>query len=432
MTKSTAPSFTRRTLAKTGAAAAAGLAASRLSVPQTSAKQNGEVTFLNWSALEGTPFPAALKAFQETTGITVTVQPTPTTDYETKFRTLLASGSPPDVMRINDNYVRDFAVAGQLLDLKPFIKSSDPYIESLFTFPITPEGTHPAWSIGNNPRAIFYNVSMFEEAGILPPPGNWTSENWSWDDFLETAKQLTDADAQRWGALIYHDLGWEQTWVVNNGLEAGIYSEDGTKFTFADPQGIEAMQWVADLTCKHGVQPPWSMLQQDEAANQLFAGGRVGMMFGTLGFTTYLRQNVKDFTWDVAPVPAKVNQMQEGSLIVFCIPKDARNPEAAWQLLEFLAGPEAGKIFAEAGYFVPVWEEAGSAIRPGDEPPAHIGIFTEAAQHNTVVAPNAVGQNVAAQIYRPQVDRVWSCEASAEEVLVSVREQVEETLVTEQ
>ncbi len=366
MTKSTAPSFTRRTLAKTGVAAAAGLAASRLSVPQTSAKQNGELTFLNWSALEGTPFPAALKAFQETTGITVNVQPTPTTDYETKFRTLLASGSPPDVMRINDNYVRDFAVAGQLLDLKPFIKNSDPYIESLFTFPITPEGTHPAWTIGTNPRAIFYNVSMFEEAGVPLPPGNWTSENWTWDDFLETAKQLTDADAQRWGALIYHDLGWEQTWVVNNGLDAGIYSEDGTKFTFADPQGIEAMQWIADLTCKHGVQPPWSMLQQDEAANQLFAGGRVGMMFSTFGLTTYLRQNVKDFQWDVAPVPAKVNQTQEGSLIVFCIPKDARNPEAAWQLLEFLAGPEAGKIFAEAGYFVPIWEEAGSAIRPGD------------------------------------------------------------------
>lgn len=430
MTKSTAPTFTRRTLAKTGVTAVAGLAASQISVSRTGAKQSGEVTFMNWDAVSGTPLETALNAFQETTGITVNVQPTPSADYETKFRTLLASGSPPDVMRINDNVVRDYAVAGQLLDLKPFIESSDSYIESLFTFPLTPEGTHPAWTIGTNPRAIFYNVSMFEEAGILPPPGNWTSENWSWDDFLETAKQLTDADAQRWGALVYHETAAEQTWAVNNGVETGIYSEDGTEFTLASPEGIEAMQWLADLTCQHGVQPPWSMLQQDQAANQLFASGRVGMMFSTLGFTNYLRQNVTDFTWDVAPVPAKVDQKQEGSLIIFCVPKDASNPEAAWQLLEFLGGPDAGKIFAEAGAFVPVWEEAGAAIRPGDEPPAHIGLFAEAARNNTVVSTDAVGQGLARQIYRPQLDLVFSCEKSAEEVLTSVREEVEAALVS--
>jgi len=430
MTKSTAPTFTRRTLAKTGVTAAAGLAASQFAVPQTSARQNGEVSFMNWDAVSGTPLETALKAFQETTGITVNVQPTPSADYETKFRTLLASGSPPDVMRINDNVVRDYAVAGQLLDLTPFIENSDPYIESLFTFPVTPEGTHPAWTIGTNPRAIFYNVSMFEEAGILPPPGNWTSENWTWDDFLETAKQLTDADAQRWGALVYHDTAAEQTWPVNNGVETGIYSKDGTEFTLATPEGIEAMQWLADLTCQHGVQPPWSMLQQDQAANQLFASGRVGMMFSTFGFTNYLRQNVTDFTWDVAPVPAKVDQKQEGSLIIFCVPQNARNPEAAWQLLEFLGGPEAGKIFAEAGAFVPVWEEAGAAIRPGDEPPAHVGLFAEAARNNTVVSTNAVGQGLARQIYRPQLDRVYSCEMSAEEMLTSVREEVEAALTS--
>lgn len=432
MTKKSATStFTRRTVTKAGVAAAVGLTGSKLSAPRASAKQNGEVSFMNWDAVGGTPIETAIKAFEEKTGITVDIQPTPTQDYETKMRTLLASGSPPDVMRINDNLVRDFAVAGQLLDLNPFIETPEPYIDSLFNFPVTPEGTHPAWSIGTNPRAIFYNVDLFEEAGVLPPPGNWTSENWTWDDFIETATQLTDESKQQWGALVYHETAAEQTWAVNNGVETGLYSEDGTKFTLAEPAGIEAMQWLADLTCEHGVQPPWSQLQQDQAANQLFAGGRIGMMFSTFGFTTYLRQNVSDFLWDVAPVPAKVNQLQEGSLIVFCVPKDASNPEAAWQLLEFLGGPEAGEIFAEAGYFVPVWEEAGAALRPGDEPPAHIGLFAEAARHNTVVSTDAVGQGLARQLYRPQLDLVFGCEKSAEEVLTSVRDEVEAALVSE-
>jgi multiple sugar transport system substrate-binding protein len=429
MTKSTAATFSRRTVAKAGATAAAGLAASQFAVPNIiKAKQDGEVSFMNWDVVSGTPIETALNAFQETTGITVNVQPTPAQDYETKFRTLLASGSPPDVMRINDNVVRDYAAANQLLDLTPFIETSDPYIESLFTFPVTPWGTHPAWTIGTNPRAIFYNVDMFEEAGVPRPPENWTSENWTWDDFLETAKQLTDADAQRWGALIYNETAAEQTWAVNNGVETGIYSEEGTEFTLASPEGIEAMQWLADLTCQHGVQPPWSMLQQDQAANQLFASGSIGMRFATLGFTNYLRQNVSDFQWDVAPVPAKVEQKQEGSLIIFCLPKDASNPEAAWQLLEFLGGPEAGEIFAQEGAFVPVWEEAGAALQPGDQPPANIGLFAEAARHNTVVATDAIGQGLARQIYRPQLDLVFACEASAEEVLTSVKEEVEQIL----
>lgn len=413
---------------------ATGLAAHSVAAPRRSgraAQDGGEVSFMNWDTVAGTPLETALNAFQEASGISVNVQPTPTTDYETKMRTLLASGSPPDVMRINDNLVRDFATAGQLLDLKPYIDAAGDtgYIESLFSFPITPDGTHPSWVIGTTPRALFCNVTMFEEAGVPLPPTTWTSEGWMWDDFLETAKQLTVED-ERWGALVYHDTGYEQTWVVNNGVEAGIYSEDGTTFTLAEPAAIEAVQWVADLTCEHGVQPPWSQLQPDEgdASNQLFAAGRIGMMFSPFGVMTYLRENVKDFTWDIAPVPAKVNQMQEGSLIVYCVPKDAQNPDAAWELLRFLGGLDAGQIFAEAGYWVPVWEEAGAAIQPGDQPPANIGLWADAATHNSVVSPNAIGQGRARQLYRQQLDLVYTCQSSAEEELTGVREEVETIL----
>ena len=102
-----------------------------------------EVNLYGWS--EYVP-QALLDGFTQETGISVKVQPTPVDDYETKFRTLLASGAPPDMMRINDNVVRDYAAAGQLLDLNQFIENSDSYIESRFTFPVTPWGTHPAWT----------------------------------------------------------------------------------------------------------------------------------------------------------------------------------------------------------------------------------------------------------------------------------------------
>lgn len=385
---------------------------------------------MNWDPIEETPLATAIQAFQDQRGTTVNVQPTPTQDYETRMRTLLASGSPPDVMRIDDDLVRGFAEANQLLDLTSMIErdavDTAAFTEELFSFTTQANGTHAAWVIGTQPRVIYYNKTAFEETGATLPPTTWTQENWTWDTFLETAKQLTVPD-ERWGALIYHDTAYEQTFSVNNGLEGGIYSPDGTSFTLADPQGIEAVQWATDLTCVHEVQPPWSQLQQDGAANQLFVGGRVAMMLATFGQVPYYQANVSDFTWDVAPVPAKVAQRQEGSLIVFCIPKDAKNPEGAWELLKFLAEAEAATIFAETGFFIPALKDATSLIKASEKPPASIALFTEASAHQASVTPTT-NQLRAEQVYRPQLDLVYTCEKSAEEVLTSVREQVESAL----
>ena len=138
---------TRRSVIKGGAgAAAAGWAATQFGTPLIKASQDSEITFMNWDPIAGTPLETAINAFQEQSGITVNVQPTPTQDYETKFRTLLASGSPPDIMRINDDFVRGYSEAGQLLDLRQFIEASglnpEEYNQHPFNFPIQPDGSH--------------------------------------------------------------------------------------------------------------------------------------------------------------------------------------------------------------------------------------------------------------------------------------------------
>ena len=337
-------------------------------------------------------------------------------------------------MRIDDDLVRGFAEANQLTDLTQFLEGSDiatdTYPKGMYDFPLMADGTRPGWVVGVQPRVIFYNASMFEELGVPLPPSTWTGEGWTWDDFLETARQLTDADAQRWGALVYGDNAYEQTWSVNNGVEGGIYSPDGSEFRLATDKGVEAVQWVTDLSCVHNVQPPWSQLQQDQARQQLFASGRLGMVFGAFGLVPYFRDNVTEFTWDVAPVPANVGQEQEGSLIVFCIPKDAANPEGAWQLLEFLSSRAGGDIFAENGYFIPIDPESAKLIAPTEQDPEHIGLFAEAAQHQSSVSPSAY-QEQAEQIYRPQLDLVYNCEQQAADVLPPLKDQIEQALAGE-
>ena len=428
----------RRTFVQGGIAATAGLSLAAAGGRSFSARaqDGGKISFMNWDAIEGTPLEAAITMFQEQTGIEVEVQAVPSGDeYETKMRTLLASGSPPDVMCINDDYVRGYSLGGQLLDLNPLIQSSglDPasFNEHPFNFPVQPDGQHAAWSIATQPSVIFYNVNQFQETGVALPPGTWTGENWTWDTFLETAKALTIED-ERWGALIYKDTSCETIYTVNNGEPTGIYSVDGTQFTLANPKAIEGMQWVADLTCVHGVQPPWGNLSQDNAQNQHFVSGKVSMLSSTYGFTAYANQNVKDFVWDIAPPPAgPAGQTTIATLVVYCIPKDAKNQDEAWQLLSFLGGPDAGKIFADTGTFIPVNKEASALLVPVEgQAPAHLGLVLEATQ-------NATNENFsehiqrARQVYRPELDLLYTCQQSAEEVLTGVKERVEQALAGE-
>lgn len=403
--------------------------------------QSRPVQFMNWDPVEGTSYEAVIKAYEQQTGRRVEIIPTPGsgTEYETKVRAMLAGGNAPDIMRTNDDYVRYYSSKQQVVDLSAYIKRDikrDDYSEAVLDFPIQPDGRNTAWSVGTQPRLIFYNVTMFKEAGVPLPPKDWVDTNWKWANFLDAAKKLTKGN-ERWGALVYTDTGFEQIWPTNNGHPSGIYSKDGKQFTLADPKAAEAIQWVVDLTCKHQVQPERGLVRQSNAANGLFAAGKIGMFESTAGVNEYFRRNIPKpddpahFAYDVAPIPGNVAQRTTASLILFTVTKSSKDPAAAWELLKYMASLEAGKIFADRGTFVPVNKQAASMLKVGDQPPAsypaNIALFSEALNHLTF---NSLTNNTegARNIYRAQLDTVYNCQISAQELLNKVKKDTEEVL----
>lgn len=434
------------TAAQTGAAqATTAPTGGATTAPTAAARDVGVTSFMNWDDIKGTPIEEVIQAYEKQTGRKVEVIPTPGSgrEYETKVRTMLAGGTISDIMRTNDDFVRYYSIKDQVRDLTPYIKrdniKTDDYYASIYDFAKQPDGKYTAWSLGNQPRLIFYNVNLFKEAGVSLPPKDWTKQGWTWNDFLETAKKLTKGD-QQWGALVYDDTGSEQTWAVNNGEKDGIYSKDGKKFLLASPKGTEAIQWLADLTCKHKVQPERGLVDQPgvpNLGNNLFVGGKVAMVFRTQGTINYFRKNVPkagapgSFEWDVAPVPANVDQKSEGSLICFTITKPAKNADGAWELLKFMGGPEGSKIFAERGAFIPAYKASADLIKPGNEPPAsypaNIKLFNKATEFATVVNFTENTEN-ARNVYRDELDKTWNCQETAKAVLERVRPDVEEAL----
>jgi multiple sugar transport system substrate-binding protein len=419
----------RRTLLRS-AAAGIGLAATAGCM---TASDSGSVTLLDWETVPGTPLGAALKAFEKKTGIHVDVQPTPTTDYDTKLRTVMSSGAPPDVVRMNDDYVRGYSVNGQLLDLNPYIKSdglkASQYFERPWKFPIQPDGSHTALCVGTQPCVIFYNVDAFRKAGLPLPPTTWTDKNWKWDDFLAVAKRLT-IPGKRWGILMYDDTSAETFCTVNNGDPTGIYAADGKTFTLAGKKGVEGIQWLADLTNKHHVQVPWSQLQPQSSTNfdeSLFVQGKVAMISRPYGIAPYFSQNIKDFTWDIAPIPGNQGQTTISTMIVWAIPTQGRNHDQSWQLLKYLSEGEGAQILARQRDYVPANLAVAKRLKGDGSPPAHLDLLSQAIEHatNENVSPNV---DRARTIYRPQLELVWNGQKTAAEVLGSVKDQVNQAL----
>jgi multiple sugar transport system substrate-binding protein len=416
--------ISRRTFVGAGGASAAALLAG---CGMTASSDSKSMTFLNDSDVKDTPFGKVIEAFQKKSGITVDVQPVPS-DYDTKFRTVLSSGKPPDLIKINDDYVKGFSKTGALMDLNKYIKrdklDTSHFRKILFDFPKQPDGKHTAWVIAHSPRLFYYNVDMFKAAGVPLPPTTWTSDGWAWPDFINTAKKLT-VPGKQFGALVYLDTGFEQTFSVNNGSSTGIFSTDGSSFTLSDPKAAEAVQWATDLTCKYHVQPAWGDLQSTDADLQMFTQGKLAMFFSQFSTLPYLAENVKDFTFDVTPPPAgPAGQKTESSVVVYAIPEKAGNPDAAWEMLKFLTGQEAGKIFMQGNMWLPMDNRALADLH---QPPAHVQLFKEAVQNSTL--PNQTNNTLGARdVYRPMLEDVYNCNKKAADVLRAAKPRVDQTL----
>ena len=426
--------MTRRTLLTTSGLAAATLALG------SCAKGNGStgpgaaggadvVTSASWSDGVGDLLKGAIAdAWSKKSGKKLQAQASVTfDDYQTRFRTLLAGGSPPDVMRLNDDFLGEISGKKLSKDLTPYFKKSGlnkADFFPIFTWSDLPSGQR-GLVVAQQVRVIFYNKTMFQKAGIPLPPTDWVADHWTWDDFLSAAQALTKGTEQ-YGAEVFADTGYEEIWSRNNGGD-GTYSPDGRKFTLADPKGVQAVQWVADLTTKHHVQPLWGDVTPDQAPERMFVAGKLAMMLATSSDVTYFNENIKDFEWDLAPIPAKVHQYQQGSVVLYIIPEKGKNPDAAWDYLNFAIGPEGGKFIAEAGVSVPVNKQAAESLRSPGKYPAHIQLLTAGANHNKIVNFTTAG-SAAVSLFRPQLERVYTGELTAAKALGDIRPQVEQAL----
>ena len=165
--------------------------------------KDAKLTVAIWDSNQEPGLKEIMNDFTEETGVEVDIQVTPWGDYWTMLEAATQGGDMPDVFWMHSDQIATYAQYDDiLLNLSDKIEKSDKidlnnYPENLVNIYKNEAGDQLAIPKDIDTCAVWYNKTMFDEAGIPYPTSDWT-----WEDFREIAKKLTNPEKNQYGTSI--------------------------------------------------------------------------------------------------------------------------------------------------------------------------------------------------------------------------------------
>lgn len=282
---------------------------------------------------------------EENPDIQVELVPLPAGDsYNQKVLTAAAGNALPDIIRMDELFVPQFAAEGVLADVTDLATGEenpinfDDIYQNALDMGIY-DGRYYGYPDDYSWAVLAYRKDLFEAAGLDPakPPKTW-------DEFVEYAEKLTDADKGQYGFVIQPYDWWFFTWMWMNGGD--VFNDDMTKCIINEPEAVEALQFYVDLHSKYHVVPPAvvSAMRTQGAqfsAESAMINGQVAMLQIGPWFTqTYYQQSpdgVDNLIY--APLPVEGEKGIEASAIggrVISVSATTPYREEAWEYVVWL------------------------------------------------------------------------------------------------
>ncbi len=226
-------------------------------------------------------------------------------DFRRRLAADFSAGTQPDVMLLNYRRIAPFADEGALAPVGPYLAKSTVIKEADFYQPAIDGFRYKGdlWCIPQNVSslAVYYNKALFDAAGLAYPADDWT-----WDDFVAAAKALTvdkdgDGVTDQFGVGIDPILYRLAPFIWQAGGELVDDPANPTRLALDSPAALQAFQWFVDLQVKEKVVPD-AAAEAARDSESRFLDGTLGMFFNSRRPVPTLR-TIKDFDWDVAPLP---------------------------------------------------------------------------------------------------------------------------------
>jgi multiple sugar transport system substrate-binding protein len=272
--------------------------------------------------------------------VEIILQPGSTVDAITKLTTLVASGTPPDVLmdlgtgrnlsQLQLVQPLDALIGRDKYDMTQFNSKTLDY-KSRFqgkTYMIP-------YETGGNAIGLFYNRQLFQQSGVAEPPDKWDL-TWTWAQWVDNLTRLTKtgADGQvsqfglgGYGYFIDYPIPYGGQWLTN----------DFTTIVCDSPETIQAYSDFADLLLKQHV------TARPGEATTLFGKGDTFTMqkaaiasIGPWDIPTYVGGKAPGVDWTFMPFPKAKIATPDISPVALALVQGAKHRDDGWTLLKWL------------------------------------------------------------------------------------------------
>ncbi|MDD3058746.1 MAG: sugar ABC transporter substrate-binding protein [Sphaerochaeta sp.] len=310
----------------------------------TTASVSKPLSVMIWDSNQQPGIQKIIDDFTAKTGITAEIQVVDWNNYWTLLSAGAQGGSLPDVFWMHSNESQRYMSNDMLLDVTDRIAKSaiiDPEnypddIWSLYTY----NNKYYAVPKDVDTIALWYNRTLFDQAGVKYP-----DENWTWEDVYAAAKKITKADGSVYGFANVNSnnqAGWYNLIYSNNGY---VLSEDKKKSGMDLPASIEAMKWMERMI-NENLMPPQTLMSES-SEDVLLQSGKIAMTMQGSWMVAAFRDN--EYTLancDVAMLPKNSKTGRRASIyngLGWAIAKNSERTDDAWKLVEYF-GSEEGQL----------------------------------------------------------------------------------------
>ena len=374
---------------------------------------------------------AIMDEFTEKTGIPTELQVITWDSYWTLLEAGASGGDMPDVFWMHSNEVQRYMDGGILMDLTDKIASSEVLEMDKFPEDIKKmyqnDGKTYAVPKDIDTIALWYNKTLFDEAGIAYP-----DETWTWDTLYDAAVKLTKDDGSQYG-IAMNPSNEQDGWMnIIYSMGGKVISDDRKTSGFDDPNTIRAMEYV-DKLIKTAMPP--ATVMSETGTDVLLQSGKIAMlsqgswMVAAFKDNDYIAQNC-----DVAVLPKDAvtgNRVSLYNGLGWAAYEGTKNPEGAWQLIEWFGSKDMQYKQAQLGVTMAAYEGVS------DEWVNNTDLFNlqpylDMLNNSTLVfRPHSRATLTWWNMMTSELKAVWSGNAGVEETCLKIAEEMNKMLAEE-
>lgn len=348
-----------------------------------------------------------------------------------------ATGNSPAVVQIGwaflDYFSNNFAYVSPQDAIDKYDAESqsfltDNFLPNVFELAVNSEGTQVGIPYSVSSPVLYINPELFKAAG-LPEEGPKT-----WEEVHEFSKAIQEKTG-KYGFYMQTpaDFWAQQALIESNGGSMLTVGADGkTQASFASPEGIEAMQLMADMIGEgNALNVSW-----DEGC-QSFIDGNCAMLYTTIARRASVQKGAQ-FTAKTVKSPTfgdKARKVPAGGCFLAITAQDEDQIAAAWEFEKFLYSIESMAAWTKGTGYVPPRKDVADAENGLKSFLAENEMMKAAIEQNDGVVswasfPGDAGLQ-AEQMLLDMRDQIFGGQVSAEQGMTATQNAINELLAAQ-